>query len=91
MFDRAKQILIAGFCINLCIGILFTWSVFKKALVVNLGWSNAEASLPYTVAIITFSVTLLLAGILQDKFGPKRVLIAGTICSLRLNCVGLHH
>ncbi|WP_318458761.1 L-lactate MFS transporter [Photobacterium leiognathi] len=81
MFDRAKQILIAGFCINLCIGILFTWSVFKKALVVNLGWSNAEASLPYTVAIITFSVTLLLAGILQDKFGPKRVLIVGTICS----------
>lgn len=37
MFDRAKQILIAGFCINLCIGILFTWSVFKKALVVDLG------------------------------------------------------
>ncbi|EAS64223.1 OFA family MFS transporter [Photobacterium angustum] len=81
MFDRAKQILIAGFCINLCIGILFTWSVFKKALVVDLGWTNSEASLPYTVAIITFSITLLLAGILQDKFGPKRVLIAGTICS----------
>ncbi|KJG40577.1 oxalate:formate antiporter [Photobacterium angustum] len=81
MFDRAKQILIAGFCINLCIGILFTWSVFKKALVVDLGWTNSEASLPYTVAITTFSITLLLAGILQDKFGPKRVLIAGTICS----------
>lgn len=79
MFDRAKQILIAGFCINLCIGILFTWSVFKKALVINLGWTNAEASLPYTVAIITFSITLLLAGILQDKFGPKLVLITGII------------
>ncbi|MEC6831671.1 OFA family MFS transporter [Photobacterium toruni] len=79
MFDRAKQILIAGFCINLCIGILFTWSVFKKALVINLGWTNAEASLPYTVAIITFSTTLLLAGILQDKFGPKLVLITGII------------
>ncbi|MEC6814205.1 OFA family MFS transporter [Photobacterium toruni] len=79
MFDRAKQILIAGFCINLCIGILFTWSVFKKALVINLGWTNSEASLPYTVAIITFSITLLLAGILQDKFGPKLVLITGII------------
>ncbi len=32
MFDRAKQILIAGFCINLCIGILFTWSVLKRPL-----------------------------------------------------------
>ncbi|BDM64143.1 MFS transporter [Shewanella sp. NFH-SH190041] len=81
LFDRAKQILIAGFCINLCIGILFTWSVFKKALVTDLGWSNAEASMPYTIAIITFSISLLLAGIIQDKFGPRRVLITGTIIS----------
>lgn len=77
-FDRAKQILLAGFCINLCMGILYAWSVFKKALVVDLGWSNADASLPYTVAIITFSLSLLLAGILQDKIGPRKVLLLGT-------------
>ena len=79
--NRAKQILIAGFCINLCIGILFTWSVFKKALVMDLGWTNAQASMPYTIAIVTFSISLLLAGIIQDKFGPRRVLIAGTLLS----------
>ncbi|MCL1038151.1 OFA family MFS transporter [Shewanella submarina] len=79
--SRARQILIAGFCINLCIGILFTWSVFKKALVMDLGWSNAEASMPYTIAIVTFSISLLLAGIIQDRFGPRRVLIAGTLLS----------
>ncbi|BBC42168.1 OFA family MFS transporter [Photobacterium damselae subsp. piscicida] len=62
-FDRAMQILFAGFCINLCMGILYAWSVFKKALVVDLGWSNADASLPYTVAIITFSLSLLVAGV----------------------------
>ncbi|MDO6705471.1 OFA family MFS transporter [Photobacterium sp. 1_MG-2023] len=77
-FDRAKQILLAGFCINLCMGILYAWSVFKKALVVDLGWSNADASLPYTVAIITFSLSLLMAGILQDKIGPRKVLLLGT-------------
>ncbi|WP_318442314.1 L-lactate MFS transporter [Photobacterium leiognathi] len=78
-FDRAMQILLAGFCINLCMGILYAWSVFKKALVVDLGWSNADASLPYTVAIITFSLSLLVAGILQDRMGPRRVLILGTV------------
>lgn len=78
-FDRAIQILVAGFCINLCMGILYAWSVFKKALVVNLGWSNADASLPYTIAIITFALSLLVAGILQDRMGPRRVLILGTI------------
>lgn len=81
ILDRAKQILLAGFCINLCIGILFAYSVFKKALVTDLGWTNAQASMPYTTAIIVFSIALLLAGIIQDKFGPRRVLIAGTILS----------
>ncbi|MEC6814812.1 L-lactate MFS transporter [Photobacterium toruni] len=78
-FDRAMQILVAGFCINLCMGILYAWSVFKKALVVDLGWSNADASLPYTIAIITFALSLLVAGILQDRMGPRRVLILGTV------------
>lgn len=78
-FDRAIQILVAGFCINLCMGILYAWSVFKKALVVDLGWSNADASLPYTVAIITFALSLLVVGILQDRMGPRRVLILGTV------------
>jgi len=77
-FDKAMQILLAGFCINLCMGILYAWSVFKKALVVDFGWSNADASLPYTVAIITFSLSLLVAGIVQDRMGPRRVLIFGT-------------
>ncbi|OAN17672.1 oxalate:formate antiporter [Photobacterium jeanii] len=78
-FDRAMQILVAGFCINLCMGILYAWSVFKKALVVDLGWSNADASMPYTIAIITFSLSLLVAGILQDRMGPRRVLILGAV------------
>lgn len=77
-FDRAMQILLAGFCINLCMGILYAWSVFKQALVVDLGWSNADASMPYTVAVIAFSLSLLIAGVLQDRMGPRRILLLGT-------------
>ncbi len=76
---KPTQILLAGFTINLCLGILYAWSIFKKALVSDLQWSNADASLPYTAAIITFSLALLIAGILQDKFGPKPILITGTV------------
>ena len=76
-FDKAKQILFTGFCINLSIGILYAWSVFKKSLVMDLGWSNADASLPYTIAIIVFSLALLVAGVLQDRMGPRRVVILG--------------
>ncbi len=76
--SKAGKILWTGFCINLAIGILYAWSVFKKSLVIDYGWSNADATLPYTVAIVVFAAALLIAGILQDKIGPRKVLIMGT-------------
>ncbi len=76
--NRAVQILIAGVCINLCMGVLYAWSVFSKALV-GLGWSNADASLPYTVAVGVFASTVLISGILQDRMGPRRLVILGTL------------
>nr|WP_158163370.1 OFA family MFS transporter [Vibrio mimicus] len=76
--DKAMRILLACFCINLCLGILYAWSVFNKALVTDFGWSAADASSPYAIATIAFSVCLLVAGILQDRMGPRNILILGT-------------
>ncbi|TRN00317.1 oxalate:formate antiporter [Vibrio cholerae] len=76
--DKAMRILLAGFCINLCLGILYAWGVFNKALVTDFGWSAADASSPYAIATIAFSVCLLVAGILQDRMGPRNILILGT-------------
>ncbi|OBT13272.1 oxalate:formate antiporter [Vibrio sp. UCD-FRSSP16_10] len=75
--DKAMRILIAGFCINLCLGILYAWSIFNKALVTDLGWNAADASQPYAIATITFSIALLVAGILQDRMGPRNILMLG--------------
>ncbi|MGL4381940.1 MAG: L-lactate MFS transporter [Vibrio sp.] len=76
--DKAMRILLAGFCINLCLGILYAWSVFNKALVTDFGWSATDASSPYAIATIAFSVCLLVAGVLQDRMGPRNILILGT-------------
>lgn len=80
--NKAAGVLAAGFFINMCIGILYAWSVFKQSLV-EQGWSNSDASMPYTVATLSFAISLLVAGNLQDKIGPRKVLIFGvTMCSL---------
>ncbi len=78
-FDKAMRILVAGIIVNLCMGILYAWSVMKKALVMDYGWSNADASLPYTTAIVVFALSLLVAGALQDRMGPRRILQVGTV------------
>lgn len=80
--NKAAGVLVAAFFINMCIGILYAWSVFKQSLV-EQGWSNADASMPYTVATICFALSLLVAGNLQDKMGPRKILILGTVmCAL---------
>ncbi len=86
------KVVIAGLCINLLLGILYSWSVIKKALVEEWGWTNSDASLPYTTAIVVWAVALLFAGRLQDKIGPRKVITAGVILtSLGMVLSGLIH
>ena len=72
----------AGMGLNLALGILYAWSVFKKQMVApvadgGFGWSNQSATLPYTVAIGMFALMMIPAGRLQDKLGPRKVALAG--------------
>lgn len=73
------KVLLAGLFINLTIGVLYSWSVISKALIADYGWSSSEASLPYSVAIMVWGTTLLIAGRLQDKIGPRKVVTLGVI------------
>lgn len=69
----------AGAGINLAFGVLYAWSIFGGALSEEFGWSKAQASLPYTVAIIAFALVMIPAGRLQDKIGPKWVATIGGV------------
>jgi len=73
------KVLLAGLCINLTIGVVYSWSVIKKALISEWGWTNSEASLPYTVAIVAWALCNYFAGTLQDKIGPRKVVTLGAI------------
>src|SRR5512145_1817802 len=73
---------LAGMGLNLALGILYAWSVFKKQMVApvddgGFGWTNQEATLPYTVAIAMFALMMIPAGRLQDKLGPRVVAMTG--------------
>jgi OFA family oxalate/formate antiporter-like MFS transporter len=67
----------AALGINLLLGLLYAWSVFKKALVADWGWSNTVSSLPYTFSAALFAFMMVFAGRAQDKFGPRIVALIG--------------
>jgi len=69
----------SGTAINLALGALYSWSVFKKPLEMQFGLSDKQSALPYSVAVIIFALMMVPAGRLQDKIGPRIVSTIGGI------------
>ena len=63
--------IVGGVCMNLALGALYAWSVFVLPLEREFGWSRAETSWPFTIAIVTFAAFFILAGRSQDLHGPR--------------------
>ncbi|MDR0332870.1 MAG: OFA family MFS transporter [Dysgonamonadaceae bacterium] len=84
MKKKARLVLLACSVFNLTIGVLYTWNMFKLSMTVPIaeggwGWTSQQAGLPYTIAIIFFSIGVFIGGRLQDKIGPRTVCTAGGI------------
>jgi MFS transporter, OFA family, oxalate/formate antiporter len=77
----------AGTAVNLCLGILYAWSVWKANLIasrahpagtamtgLNQGWSyltDAQATWAYAICGCIFALFMIPGGTIQDKYGPK--------------------
>jgi len=79
---RRWIVLFGGFLLSLMGGMSYAWGSFELPLVENWGWTTAQANLPFTVMIIVFSVSMIPAGWLQDRFGPRKVALTGSILFL---------
>jgi OFA family oxalate/formate antiporter-like MFS transporter len=70
-------VLSASVIVNLCIGSNYAWSVFQKPLIEVFGWSTSATSLVFTISSGVVPLAMIVAGNIQDKIGPTRVLLAG--------------
>jgi MFS transporter, OFA family, oxalate/formate antiporter len=71
--------MLGGLLMTLALGTLYAWSVFVTPLENEFGWKRAQTSSVFTLAVIMFAASLLLAGKLQDRFGPFWIAISGSI------------
>ena len=77
--DKGKMVTIAGTGINLALGILYTWSIFKVAIKQSIeeggagafNWSLASINDPYAVCCLVFACAMIIAGKCQDTLGPR--------------------
>lgn len=68
---------LAGIIIQLSLGTVYSFSVFKKPLMTKFGWSDTETALAFTITLVAFTVAMIFAGRWQDKVGPRRVATVG--------------
>lgn len=88
---KAKVVTGAGTGINLALGVLYTWSIFKGEIRASIeeggagsfNWNMASLNDPYAVCCLVFACMMILGGKCQDSFGPgKTAAIGGALVGL---------
>ena len=85
--DRGITVTAGGTGINLALGVLYTWSIFKESIRDSIrtggegafNWDLATLNDPYAVCCLVFACTMILAGKCQDRFGPRPTAIIGGV------------
>jgi MFS family permease len=82
--NRGWTVAMAGLGINLALGILYTWSIFRLEIKESIlsgdgrfNWDMASLNDPFAVCCLMFTVAMLAAGRLQDKVNPRLTAIFG--------------
>jgi OFA family oxalate/formate antiporter-like MFS transporter len=77
-------IVVAGLVVQLCLGVLYAWSVVRPVLEKavtedGFGWTKTETGYPYQASLLFFAIGMIVAGRIQDKIGPRKVAITGGV------------
>ncbi|MDY7012351.1 MAG: OFA family MFS transporter [Cyanobacteriota bacterium] len=78
--DRGRWLLIPlGMVVMLCLGSVYSWSIFRKPLEGELNISATESLLPYTVALVFYSILMPIAGFYIPRLGTRIMMAIGGI------------
>ncbi len=76
---RRWSVVVGGILINLALGVLYAWSVFRAPLQTEFKWDAITAFLPFSLAIAVFALLMIPAGRWNDRYGPMPVGVAGGV------------
>ena len=63
----------AAVVMQLCLGVLYSWAVFRGPLEELHGWSKSLSIAPYRYSLLFFTIAMVVAGFWQDTKGPRLV------------------
>ncbi len=69
----------AAVVMQLCLGTVYAWSVFKKPLMTAHGWSETATQATFMILMAVIGTAAVFGGTLVDKKGPRYVATIGGI------------
>ena len=72
-------IAVAGILLQIALGAVYAWSVFRTPLVNQFGWTIAEVTLTFTISIFVLGVAAFFGGLWLNRKGPRVVAITGGV------------
>jgi len=70
-------IAVAGFLMQMALGAVYAWSVFRTPLVRQFHWSIEEVTFTFTVSIFVLGVACFFGGLWLNRKGPRVVALTG--------------
>ena len=72
-------IAIAGVFLQIALGAVYAWSVFRVPLAKQFGWSISEVTLTFTISIFVLGFAAFFGGLWLNRKGPRVVAVTGGV------------
>ncbi|UCD34228.1 MAG: OFA family MFS transporter [Nitrospiraceae bacterium] len=73
------KVLAGALIVQIVLGTVYAFSIFVKPLETQFGWDRLTTQWAFSCALATFAITMIPAGRLQDRIGPRKVAFIGGI------------
>ncbi len=73
------SIAVAAVLMQMALGAVYAWSVFRNPLATRFGWSNAEVTLTFTITILVLGFSAFPGGLWMNRRGPRIVAVTGGV------------
>mgnify|MGYP005845140307 CR=1 FL=1 len=78
--EQGRWLLIPlGMAVLLCLGSVYSWSIFRNPLENELGLTATESLLPYTIALVFYAACMPVAGFYIPRIGTRIMTAVGGI------------
>ena len=67
----------AGTTMMMCLGTVYSWSLFARPLIAAFHWSVMTMMWTFSIAIFSLGIGAVIGGRAQDRVGPRRIALYG--------------